>query len=107
MRANIAGLIVLSGLVALHTSFVPSPVVTEAVETSRPLTTEEMDCAVGGEAGCIELAVNTTESCLEDAGINGSEIGDNLYNIIVGGICTLDGAWTGLTCAWEWFSGLF
>jgi len=71
------------------------------------LSAEEADCLVGGKATCIDEAINTAESCLNDAGISGSDIDDNLYNMVVGGICAGSGIWAGATCAWDWFIGLF
>ncbi len=107
MRARIAGMIVLLGIMALTTSFTP---VQEAVVQDivpHQLTAEEADCLVGGKATCVDVAVAAAGDCMDDAGVRPSEIGSSLYGTVVGGICAGYGVWTGLGCAWDWFTGLF
>ena len=107
MRARIAGMIVLAGFTALIPSYTPVDDTDVRSAAPRQLTEKEADCLVGGKASCVDVAVNTAESCLDDAGIRGSEIGDNLYNLVVGGICAGSGIWAGATCAWDWLTDLF
>jgi len=108
MRAKIVGMIVLTGIAALTTAFTaPAYAVTVGESAVRQLTEEEADCLLNAEATCIDVALDTADECLAEAGIFGSEIGDNLYNMVVGGWCAGSGIWAGATCAWDWFTDLF
>ena len=107
MRAKCAWMIVVVGIAALISpSAVPQDDI-GATSTPRHLTEEEADCLVGGKASCVDVAINETEACLSDAGITGSEIDDNLYNMLIGGLCAGSGIWSGITCSWDWLTSLF
>jgi len=107
MRAKIVGMIVLMGIAALSVSF--TPVKNAAVQETLPrlLTEQEADCLVGGKATCVDVAVNEAESCLGDYGLGFDDIDDNVYTMVVGGYCAGSGIVSGLSCAWDWFTGLF
>jgi len=107
MRAKIAGMIVLTTIAALTTSFEPTQDADLKPAAPRMLTAAEADCLVGGKASCLDVAINEAESCLSDAGITASEIDDNLYNMVIGGLCAGSGIWSGISCTWNWLTDLF
>jgi len=107
MRAKIVGMIVLTGIAALTTSFAPLQDVEISGTTPRLLTEEEADCLVGGKATCFEVVAIDAYGCMIEAGVDFTNVESSYSNLIVAGLCTLEGAWSGLTCAWDWFTGLF
>lgn len=107
MRAKIVGMIVLTGFAALTTSFTPMQDLAIQETHPRLLTEEEADCLVGGKATCFETAALESYSCLNEAGIDFTDIESSYSSLIVFGWCTLEGAWAGVECAWDWLTGLF
>ena len=107
MRAKIVGMIVLMGIAALSVSFTPVKNASVQETLPRQLTEDEADCLVGGKATCLDVAINEATTCIEDSGFDFRSPESSYASIVVAGWCTLDGAWSGLTCAWDWFTGLF
>jgi hypothetical protein len=103
MRAKIAGVVVLTGFMALSTSFIPTETAVSPEEGVRPMTQSEMDCAVGGKAGCLDEGMYTWVECMIDEGIDVSS-SDSMYDN--GGAvasCFVLGARSALVCTFNSF----
>ncbi len=107
MRAKIAGMTVLMGIVALTTSFSPLPLSGGEKAVTSNDSFDALECVLSGRETCIDTAAQSAGECFLDSGIFLGDQVNSLYAVFVTGWCTGVGLWSGLSCAWEWLSGLF